>query len=167
VLTPTKRALLKKRVWSSADLGVWMEMSARQARALLARLDAETGGMLLLTRPRGAHGRYTFLRSALAHAKPDVFAVTESHEERIAALEEAVDALRRDLRIAAAAIGQHTRELARVRLHMANAQQAERDATQRTGLRPRLHASTRDEGPSSGSEDLRNCAARRASAKGS
>ena len=102
-----------KRLWTIADFAEHAGISVSQARRLLKRLDDELEGKLLL-RSSGTNRRYTFVRAALARARPEYFAPVESLEERIDVLEELVAEVRRSQKIIATQVGQNTRGLERV-----------------------------------------------------
>jgi CII-binding regulator of phage lambda lysogenization HflD len=63
------------------------EITSRQMKAHLERLNEELGGMLLIP-SRGANRRYTVSLAALKRADPDAFAVVENLESRIDLIED-------------------------------------------------------------------------------
>lgn len=104
----------RKRLWTVTDFAVFMGISSRQARALLKRLDAETGGMLLL-KSGGKKPEYTFFPAVLAKVKPEAFERIATIEERVSALESQVDGLRKDQRMIVAQTGQNSRDIIKLR----------------------------------------------------
>lgn len=108
------KALLRKRLWTPADLGEWLGISSRAARSLLKRLHVESGGMLIMM-SKGRKPEYTFFAATLAKVKPEIFERIESLEVRIVALEDAFDDLRtRETKIVSQ-VGQNSRDIARMR----------------------------------------------------
>lgn len=103
-----------KRVWTVADFAEWMGVPHRQARTILKRLNAELGGLLLQTNG-GKKPEYTFLPSALAKAKPEIFERVQSLAVRVDELEETVESLRAAQKLIASQTAQNTRDIAKSR----------------------------------------------------
>lgn len=91
-----------------------MELSHRQARELLKRLNEEVGGTLLRT-TGGKKPEYTFFPAVLAKAKPEVFERLESLEEKVENLLEWREEQDGRTKRIVAQTGQNTRDIARIR----------------------------------------------------
>jgi len=106
-------ALARKRLWTVRDFAEFMGLSAKQARALLKKLNEEVGGMLL----RSSGGRkpeYTLFPGSLKKAFPDLFVRLETLEARVDQIEERQEQTQQDLRRVAQQVGQLTRQVARL-----------------------------------------------------
>lgn len=106
--------LRKKRLWTVADFAAWVGIPHAQALALLKQLNAESGGMLLRTKPGAKKPEYTFFVAALAKVKPEVFERVDSLESRVDALEEEMSERVRRERQLASQVGANTREIVKL-----------------------------------------------------
>lgn len=104
----------RKRMWTVTDFATFMGITPRQARAMLKRLDAETGGMLLL-KSGGKKPEYTFFPATLAKVKPEAFERMETLDARISTVEAQLESLRREQRMIVAQTGQNSRDISRIR----------------------------------------------------
>lgn len=106
--------LRRKRIWNVADFAEFTGLSHKAAKSRLKTYNDAMSGMLLIP-SRGANREYTFIVAQLAKAFPDLFESIESLEMRVDEVEDAVDDLRMQHRIVVNAVGQMTRDIAKIR----------------------------------------------------
>lgn len=106
--------LARKREWTVADFAEHMHLSHWQAKQRLLAIDREVGGMLL--RPsRGKNRGFTFLKSALMKAKPELFEPIVVLTERVDEIEDKIGDMHIAQRMVAQQVGHNTRDIARLR----------------------------------------------------
>lgn len=106
--------LLRKRLWTTGDFAEWMGVSPKVARALLKRLDAEVGGMLLRTDGE-KNPKFRLCPAVLFRAKPELREKLHNLTDRVERCEDAQEATSTKVAIIAAQVAQNTRDIAKMR----------------------------------------------------
>lgn len=107
-------ALRRKRLWTAADFAAFLgdDVSPRQARELLKRWDAESGGKLLMP-STGTNRLFRFAPAMLMKLHPEIFERIESLEFRVEELEEGLSDMRASQKRIVAQVGQNSRDISK------------------------------------------------------
>lgn len=114
----------KKRMWSVRDFarhayGEDDEAACRRARRFLVKLNAKSGGDLLMP-TSGSNRGFTLIVAKIWKLMPDLFQPIDSLEFRIEALEEQQEEAKANERCIVAQVKQNSRDIAAMRMRRAN-----------------------------------------------